>query len=70
MYKLADLVDVLYVPELGKKLYFISAVTKRGNTVLFEKGNCVMLNSSGVEVGSEKVQGKLISCNANVHHTR
>ena len=69
VYKPAELVDVLYVPALGKNLFSVSAVTKRGNTVLFEKGKCTILNSSGVEVGSGKLQGKLFSLNANIQHT-
>ena len=36
VYNPAELVDVLYVPALGKNLFSVSAVTKRGNTVLFQ----------------------------------
>lgn len=46
VYKPAELVDVLYVPALGKNLLSVSAVTKRGNTVSFEKGKCSIFNSS------------------------
>ena len=45
------------MPPLGKSLFSVSAATKRGNTVLFEKRKSTILNSSGVEVGSEKVRG-------------
>ena len=69
VYNPAELVDVLYVPALGKNLFSVSAVTKGGNTVLFDKEKCSILNSSGVEIGSGKLQGKLFSLDANVKHT-
>ena len=56
------------MPALGKNLFSVSAVTKRGNIVLFDKGKFPILNSSGFEVGSGKLQGKLFSLDANVNH--
>ena len=69
VYKPAALVDVLYVPALGKNLLSVSAVTKRGNTASFEKGKCSILNSSRIEIGSGKLQGKLFNLDAKVQHT-
>ena len=69
VYKSAELVDVLYVPALGKILSSVSVVTKRGNTVSFEKGKCSILNSSGIEIGSGKLQGSLFNLDAKVQHT-
>ena len=69
VHKPAELVDVLYVPALGKNILSVSAVTKRGNTVSFEKGKCSILNSSGIEIGSGKLQGKLFNLNAKVQLT-
>jgi len=69
VYNPAELVDVLYVPDLGKNLLSVSAVTKRGNTVSFEKGKCSIFNSSWIEIGSGKLQGKLFNLDAKVQHT-
>ena len=37
VYNPPELVDIVCVPALGKNSYSVSAVTKRGNTVLFDK---------------------------------
>ena len=57
------------MPALGKNSYSVSGVTKRGNTVLFDKGKCPIFTSSRIEIGSGKLQGKLFSLDANVKHT-
>ena len=63
-YKSAELVDVLYVPALAKNLFSVSAVTKRGLTMSFERNKCVILNDEGTILGSGKLSGKLFVLDA------
>eukprot|EP00794_Sanderia_malayensis_P017160 gene17160-18882_t len=65
-YKLAELIGVLYVPSLGKNLFSVSAITRRGYTVSFKKENCDILNDSGTVLGSGKMKGKLFSNNGHL----
>ena len=59
--KPAGLIYVLHVPALGKNLFSVSAVTSKGNIVVFEKEKCSFSNSSGAEVGIGNLQGKLLT---------
>lgn len=42
VYKPAELSEVLYVPSLAKDLFSVSTVTRKGLTMVFDDGKCVM----------------------------
>lgn len=48
--------EVLYVPQLKHNLLIVSALTKQGYAVLFEKDNCVICRDDQL-----CAQGKLVS---------
>ncbi len=50
---------MLYVPALAKNLFSVSAVTRKGLTMSFEKDKCVILNEKASILGSGKLNGKL-----------
>ena len=57
VYKPAELSDVLYVPTLAKKLFSVSAVTKKGFTMVFDDGKYVILDSKGTLRITELLMG-------------
>eukprot|EP00794_Sanderia_malayensis_P010763 gene10763-11913_t len=59
-YKTADLTEVLYVPSLKKNLFSVSAVTKKGFTMKFDKSRCVILDKNGIVMGSGSSDGQLL----------
>ena len=58
-YNPARLVDVLYVPDLSKNLFSVSAAAKRGYTVELQQSGCVILDKSRKISGSGKLQNNL-----------
>eukprot|EP00112_Aurelia_sp_Birch-Aquarium-sp1_P025965 Seg893.2 transcript_id=Seg893.2/GoldUCD/mRNA.D3Y31 product="Retrovirus-related Pol polyprotein from transposon TNT 1-94" pseudo=true protein_id=Seg893.2/GoldUCD/D3Y31 len=59
-YEPAELSEVWYVPDLAKKnLFSVSAVAKRGLTIVFKEDKCHILNDNGNIMGSGKKDGKL-----------
>ena len=58
-YKPAELSEVLYVPDLAKNLFSVSAVSKRGLTIVFKQDKCHILNDHDGIMGSGKKDGKL-----------
>ena len=54
-YKRAKLQDVLYVPDLAKNLFSVSAVTKKKYSMSFDQEKCVIVDKNGNVVGSGKV---------------
>ena len=58
-YNPARLVDVLYVPDLAKNLFSVSAAAKRGYTIELQQSGCVILDKSRKISGSGKLQNNL-----------
>ena len=58
-YKPAELSEVLYVPDLAKNLFSVSAVSKRGLTLVFKEDKCHVMNDHDGMMGSGKKDGKL-----------
>ena len=58
-YKPARLVDVLYVPDLAKNLFSVSAAAKRGNSIELHQNGCVILDKFQKISGSGKLQNNL-----------
>ena len=65
-YKPAELSDVLYVPNLAKNLFSVSAVTKKGLTMVFDDGKCAILDSNGTIMGSGNTDGKLFMLDSSL----
>ena len=55
-YNPATLVDVLYVPDLAKNLFSVSAAAKRGYTIELQQSGCVILDKFRKISGSGKLQ--------------
>ena len=55
----AVLSEILYVPDLAKNLFSVSAVSKRGLTIIFKEDKCHILNDHDGIMGSGKKDGKL-----------
>ena len=64
-YTPAELSNVLYVPSLAKNLFSVSAVTKKGLTMIFDDGKCVILDSYGTLRGSGIIDGKLFTLDSS-----
>ena len=58
-YNPARLVDVLYVPDLAKNLFSISAAAKRGYAIELQQSGCVILDKFRKISGSGKLQNSL-----------
>ena len=65
-YKPAELSDVLFVPNLAKNLFSVSAVTKKGLTMVFDDGKCAILDSNGTIMGSGNTDGKLFMLDSSL----
>ena len=59
IYKPVELTKILYVPDLAKNLFSISAVVKMGLSFVFKEDNCFILNSDGEIIGSGRKDRKL-----------
>ena len=62
---LARLVDVLYVPDLAKSLFSVSAASKRGYTIELQQSGCVILDKSRKISGSGTLQNNLYVLDVN-----
>ena len=58
-YEPRRLVDVLYVPDLGKNLFSVSATAKRGYSVEFNQHTCLILDQNGTISGSGRMMNNL-----------
>ena len=59
VWKPVELTKVLYVPDLAKNLFSVSAVVKKGLSVVFKEDKCLILNSDGEIMGSGRKDSKL-----------
>ena len=50
VYTPAELSNVLYAPSSAKNLFSVSVVTKKGLTMIFDDGKCVILDSKGTSI--------------------
>ena len=64
-YNPARLVDVLYVPDLAKNLFSVSAAAKRGYTIELQQSGCVILDKFRKISGSGKLQNNLYVLDVN-----
>ena len=64
-YKPARLVDVLYVPDLAKNLFSVSAAAKRGYSIELHQSGCVILDKFQKISGSGKLQNNLYVLDVN-----
>ena len=64
-YNPARLVDVLYVPDLAKNLFSLSAGAKRGYTIELQQSGCVILDKFRKISGSGKLQNDLYVLDIN-----
>ena len=64
-YNPARLVDVLYVPDLAKNLFSVSAAAKRGYTFELQQSGCVILDKFRKISGSGKLQNNLYVLDVN-----
>ena len=58
-YQPARLVDVLYVPDLAKNLFSVSAAAKRGYSIELQQSGCVIRDKFRNVSGSGKLQNNL-----------
>ena len=56
---------VLYIPSLAKNLLSVSAVTKKGHTMTFDEGKCVILDSNGILRGSRITDGNIFTLDSS-----
>ena len=62
---LARLVDVLYVPDLAKNIFSVSAATKCGYTIELQQSGCVIRDKSRKISGSGTLQNNLYVLDVN-----
>ena len=71
----ASLTDVLFVPNLAKNLFSVSAATRKGLTMSFDDSSCKIIDSTGTVLGSGKLKGKrfvldAVKSHENVHQVK
>ena len=64
-YNPARLVDVLYVPDLAKNLFSVSAAAKHGYSIELQQSGCVILDKFRKISGSGKLQNNLYVLDVN-----